>query len=667
MPRREFRTLVSLDDARALTERLALTRAVERVALRDALDRVLAEDVTAGRDVPPFTRSTMDGYAVRAADVEGADEARPIRLRIVGLAEAGRPAVSVVGAAEAVEVATGAPLPAGANAVVPVERTDREGAVVLVRRGAAPGENVMGAGEDLMLGDVALPAGTLLGPAQVATLAALGLAEVAVLAPPAVAIASLGDEIRPAGALLEPGQIHDVNGAFLEAAVARAGGRPRPLGILPDDRGRIEAALLAAAAEGCALLLTSGSTSAGAGDVVYRVLEERGELLAHGIRVEPGKPTVLGRLGGVPFVGLPGNPGSAAVIFETLVAPLVRAAAGLEPRPERARVRAELGSELRGAPGRRLLRMVGVVRRGDGYRAYPVEKRSGAITLLALADGFVDVPEDRARVPAGEEVEVTLLEDRGALPDALFVGSHCLGLVPLFAALAPLRARSVHVGSLGAIRAVSRGLADAGGLHLREPGGEYNVPVLERLEVAGAALLRGWTRVQGWIVPPGNPRRVRGVADLVDGGLRIVNRTANSGTRVLMDELLAGEAARRGVSAGALASRLPGYDVEASTHGAVAAAVAAGLADAGLGIEAAASLAGLDFVPVTEERYDLLIRAGDLDAPFGRALRDALASARFGEALARLPGYAADVAAGAVVWRAPVAPRRPVGAGSDSR
>jgi putative molybdopterin biosynthesis protein len=598
----------------------------------------------------------MDGYAVRAGDVAAADEAHPVRLRVVAVAEAGRPAGAVLAPGEAVEIATGAPLPAGANAVVPVERTDAAGDAVLVRRGVAPGENLMGAGEDLMVGDVALPAGTFLGPAQLATLAALGLEEVAVLARPVVAIASLGDEIRPAGAGLEPGQIHDVNGAFLDAAVRRAGGRPRPLGILPDDRGTIEASLLAAARDGCALLLTSGSTSAGAGDVVYRVLEERGELLAHGVRVEPGKPTVLGRLAGVPFLGLPGNPGSAAVIFETLAAPLIRSAAGLDPHPPRARIRAELASELRGAPGRRLLRMVGVVRRGEGYRAYPVEKRSGAITLLALADGFVDVPEDRARVPAGAEVEVALLEDRGSLPDALFVGSHCLGLAPLFAALAPLRARSANAGSLGAIRAVSGGLADAGGLHLREPGGGYNAPVLARMQVRGVVLLRGWTRIQGWIVPPGNPRAVGGMADLLDAGLRIVNRTPSSGTRVLLDELLAGEALRRGADAGALARRLPGYDVEASTHGAVAAAVGGGLADAGLGIEAAAALAGLGFVPVAEERYDLLVRGPDLESPFGRALREALASSAFQEALSRLPGYRADPGAGEVIWRSPPAP-----------
>jgi putative molybdopterin biosynthesis protein len=511
----------------------------------------------------------------------------------------------------------------------------------------------MGAGDDLMLGDVPLAAGTPLGPAQLATLAALGVEEVAVVARPDVAIASLGDEIRPPGAPLGPGQIHDVNSAFLEAAVTRAGGSPRRLGILPDARAAIESSLLAAARGGCALLLTSGSTSAGVGDVVYRVLEEGGELLAHGIRVEPGKPTVLGRLAGVPFVGLPGNPGSAAVIFETLVAPLIRAGAGLDPHPPRARLRAELASEIRGAPGRRRLRMVGVVRRGAGYRAYPVEKRSGAITLLGQADGFVDVPEDRARVAAGEEVDVTLLEDRAALPDALFVGSHCLGLLPLLAALAPLRARSVHAGSLGAIRSVARGLADAGGLHLREPGGAYNVPVLERMRVPGVVLLRGWTRMQGWIVPSGNPRAVGGFAEILDGGLRIVNRTPTSGTRVLLDELLAAESLRRAVPAADLAARLPGFDVEASTHGAVAAAVGAGLADAGLGIQAAAALAGLGFVPVAEERYDLLLRISDLDSAFGAALRGALGSQTLREALGRLPGYRADPDAGKVLWTSP--------------
>jgi molybdate-binding protein len=232
------------------------------------------------------------------------------------------------------------------------------------------------------------------------------------------------------------------------------------------------------------------------------------------------------------------------------------------------------------------------------------------------------------------------------------MGSHCLGLRPLFAALAPLAARSVHVGSLGGVRAVARGVADAGGLHLRDPGGDYNVPVLARMRLEGVALVRGYRRRQGWILPPGNPRGVAGIGDLLAGGLRIVNRTPGSGTRVLLDELLAREAELRGEPPDALARGLAGFDVEAASHSAVAAAVRAGLADAGLGIEAAAALNGLDFVPVTDERFDFLVRLETLAQPFGRSLREALASSRFARELERLPGYTASAAAGEVVWRA---------------
>jgi molybdenum cofactor synthesis domain-containing protein len=650
--RKEFRTLISLEEARELTASLLPERRCARMPLAEALDRVLAEDVVAARDVPPFTRSTMDGFAVRAAETVHADEERPVALRLVGVADAGHPAEEGVGTGQAIEIATGAVLPAGANAVVKVEHTEVKGDRVLVRRGVAPGENVMSAGDDLMLGDLVLPAGTILGPAELAVLAAAGEERALVWAPPRVGIFSVGDEVRRLGAQLRTGQIHDINGTFLAAGVRRAGGLPVSFGILPDDQDRIEDALNAAAVN-CQFVITSGSTSAGAGDVIHRILELRGELLAHGIRVEPGKPTVLARLAGVPFVGLPGNPASAAVVFESLVAPLIRASAGRHPEPSRQRIGATLVTEIRPAPGRRLLRMVGVVGRGEAARAYPVEKRSGAITLLSQADGYIDVPEDVRRLAAGEKVEVVLFEDRGQLPDALFMGSHCLGLRPLFRALSPLVARTVHVGSLGGIRAVSRGIADAAGIHLLEAGGSYNITTLERMNVRGVALVRGYLRRQGWILPPGNPRAVRGLEDILELGLRIINRIGGSGTRILLDELLAREAARRGEAVELLAERIPGFDVEATSHSAVAAAVRAGLADAGLGIEAAASLNGLAFVAVAEENYDFLVSARTLTEPFGRTLQAALTSRSFAVELEELPGYRIDAAAGDVVWTCP--------------
>jgi putative molybdopterin biosynthesis protein len=650
--RKEFRDLVSLERAVELAASLAPARRAERVALSSALGRVVADDVVARRDVPPFTRSMMDGFAVRAEDTLEADEQRPVALRRTGVSEAGRPAEVAVGPAEAVEIATGALLPAGANAVVKVELTDPAGERVLVRRGVVPGENLMSAGDDLMAGDLVLAAGSRLGPAQIGLLAAAGEVDVSVWARPRVGVLSTGDEVRPVGEELASGQIHDINGAFLAAAVEEAGGVVVELGIAGDDREAIEAVLRRAAGR-CDLVLTSGSTSAGAGDVVYRILGEGGELLAHGVRVEPGKPTALARLAGTPVVALPGNPASAAVVFDTLVAPLLRKAAGLDAAPPRRRLRATLATEIRTSPGRRLLRMVGVVGRGDRARAFPIEKRSGAISLLAQADGYVDVPEGLARLEAGTPVDVVLFEDRSALPDALFMGSHCLGLRILFRHLAPLAARSVHVGSLGGVRAVSRGVADAAGMHLLDPGGSYNVSTLERMGVRGVALVRGYLRRQGWIVPAGNPRAITGVADVLDRGARIVNRVPGSGTRLLMDELLAAEARRRGRSVEELANGLPGYGVEAATHGAVAGAVRIGTADTGLGIEAAGRLNGLDFIPVAEERYDFLVRAEALDSEFGRALCGALADGQFHLDLAELPGYRADEESGRVVWMAP--------------
>ena len=321
--RREFRELVSPDRAREVLDSLDVDPDSERVALEAARGRVLAERVDATVDVPGFDRASMDGYAVRARDTFGADEADPVALSLAGAVHAGEKPTASVGSGAAVEVSTGAVMPPGADAVVKVEETTETDGGVAVRTSVAPGDNVMLAGADVAAGARALGPGTRLTAREIGLLSALGVDEVPVRGKPRVGIVSTGDElVRPGGELdSDAGQIYDVNSYTIAAAVAEAGGDPRVYPHVGDDYDEMER-LLVRGAEECDLVLSSGSTSASAVDVVYSVIEERGDLRLHGVAVKPGKPMIVGEVGESAYVGLPGYPVSALTIFRAFVAPL---------------------------------------------------------------------------------------------------------------------------------------------------------------------------------------------------------------------------------------------------------------------------------------------------------------------------------------------------------
>ncbi|MBS1263343.1 MAG: hypothetical protein MAG715_00519 [Methanonatronarchaeales archaeon] len=406
--RREFRDLISVEEARGIVGGFSVDVAPETVPLAGAEGRVLASDARAEIDVPPFPRSLMDGYAVRAGDTYGAGEASPVGLELSGSVEAGEEPSAEVDEGGCVEIATGGVLPGGADAVVMVERTDREGDDVLIRRAVAPGENVMQAGEDVREGGAVVESGTRLGPREVGGLAAIGLEEVEVLGRPSVAVFSTGNELVEPGGELRRGQVFDVNSYVIRSALRNAGCEPVFLGVSRDDEEGISGLVDEAAEHD--LALSSGSTSAGAGDVVYRVVEERGDLLAHGVAMKPGRPTVLAELDGTPFVGLPGNPSSAYAVYAKLVDPFLRSATGLPVEEER--VGAVMRRSAKSDAGRHELRFVSLEQRNGGLRAFAVEKVSGAVTLLMDADGYVEVPEGVSTLDEGEDVEVTVLSRR---------------------------------------------------------------------------------------------------------------------------------------------------------------------------------------------------------------------------------------------------------------
>ncbi|MFB6194449.1 MAG: molybdopterin biosynthesis protein [Halobaculum sp.] len=602
----QFRELVDPETAHEAIRSLDLAPESETVSLAAADGRVLAERIDAPIDVPGFDRAAVDGYAVRARDTFDATETDPATLALVGTVHAGDAPDVTVEPGTCAEISTGAVVPPGADSVVMVEETDAWDASnadnggdseasessgtesesggpdrIAVRTRLAPGDGVGFAGGDVAAGERALGPGTLLGPREIGTLAALGYDEVPVRGRPTVGIVSTGEElVRPGGEIDHGrGEIHDVNSHAVAAAVREAGGDPRLYPHAGDDPAALESALIEASEE-CDLVCSSGSTSAGALDTLYDVIEDRGELLLHGVAIKPGKPMLAGRIGGAGYVGLPGYPVSALTIFRVFVAPAVRRAAGL-PERETATLSARLARAETYEPGRKRLLPVGVVTDGDGERlAYPVDKGSGATTSLANADGIVEFPADVTRLGRGETVTVERLSPDARLPTVLAVGEDD----PAFARVvdrvdAP---RYLTRGSRGGVRWLRDGIADCAvvaGPH--EPDG---------------TVLASWHREWGLLVPAGNPEGVTGLADLVDRDLRLVNRGTESGLRTSLGERVAALADERGVERHTLVEEIDGFDTAVRAHESPARRVVRGVADAGLGLRVTADRLDVDCV-----------------------------------------------------------------------
>ncbi|MEM2904662.1 MAG: molybdopterin biosynthesis protein [Candidatus Bathyarchaeia archaeon] len=637
--RKVFRSLASIEAAEAKLREHFTPKpvGVEEAALQEAYGRILAEDVFASIDVPGFDRASMDGYAVRAQDTFGAEEDRPVRLTVVGKVEAGEKPSFEVGPFEAAEIGTGAPMPKGANAVVMVEYTEQRGAQVDAFRAVSPGENVTAAGSDIMLGELVLRRGQRLTPRELGVLAALGLRTVKLYRKPKVAVISTGNELTPLGRPLEYGRIYDINAVSLAGSVVESGGTPLLLGVAGDRREEIEAKIREGL-QSADVVVTSGSTSAGVGDLLYRVIDSFGEpgILVHGISVKPGKPTIIAVVNGKPLFGLPGYPASAMVIFNLLVKPVISAMAGVFEARRATSVEAQAAVRIYAARGRREYLPVYLVEDETGrLKAYPLLSGSGAITSLAMADGFAEVPENREFLDEGETLRVTLFSPELQPTELMIIGSHCVGvdalLGLLFEAKPGLTAKVVNVGSVGGFQAVSRGDADLAGVHLLdEATGEYNRPFLAKYGLAErAVLIRGYSRVQGLMVAPGNPKRVTGLRDLLRTDVSFINRNAGSGTRLLTDLCLRRVAEENGLTLRALTERIKGYSVEAKSHSAAAAAVLYGKADVTVGIRAAAVNYGLDFIPLADERYDFLALKTRLEKPAVKAFLEALRSPEF--------------------------------------
>ena len=566
--RKEFRSLISLEEAQSIVLSRLPRTATQAVPLPLAQGRILAEKVVSSLDVPGFSRASMDGFALQAEDTLAAREDRPVCLCLAGSVPMGALPQLHVARGEAAEVSTGSMMPPGADAVVMIEYSQAEGDRVLIRRPVFSSENVQAAGSDISFGEAVLFPGTKLAAREMGVLAALGRTEVAVRSLK-VGVASTGNELVPPGEALAAGQIYDINSYTIAAAVADCGALAIPYGILPDEKGSMAAMLLKMAAE-CDMILVSGSTSAGAGDMIFQVIEEEGELIFHGVNLKPGKPTIFGTIDGKPCLGLPGYPTSALTVFSCLAAPAIRAAFGQKNLGKR--MTGRLSGPLR-LEGRRQMLAVGL----SGELVYPVDKGSGSITTLAGADGVIDIPSGVEYLEKGEKVEVELFSEVEAA-DLVVAGENCM-LLEQLAERVPWRLVLLNTGSLQARLYLEDGVAD-----LACVSGPQAVPP------EGMSLIWGFKRELGLVF-----RDADVLSDLSDR--RIVGWHRDSAMQAAFERHLL-----------ALGLTRPHYVRVARTHSAVAAAVASGRADVGFAESRAAVEAELGFKLMDSDEIMLLAR-----------------------------------------------------------
>ncbi len=609
----QFLAIASRDDAEAqFRAHLSLAPlGAESVALALARTRILASDVIASVDVPGFDRASVDGFAVSCADIEGASPQAPLRLTLNRevLTPGITPSITLR-KGTATPIATGGMLPRGADAVVMVEHTEpvEEGVElgILVRRAMVPGGFVAGTGSDIGRGEIVLRAGIILGAGEIGMLAAIGVAEVQVWRRPRVAIFSTGDEITAPGSEISPGQVFDSNAAILAATVEELGGDAITLGIVRDDEAAMAEMLARALVVGDMVLL-SGGTSKGAGDVAARVVSglRNPGVVVHGVALKPGKPLCLAVTDGKPVAILPGFPTSAIMTFHEFIAPVLRAWAG-RPAEEAAQVAATLPVRVVSEVGRMEYVLVSLVRGEDGLVAYPTGKGSGAVTSFTQADGFFAVPEMTESVASGSKVQVQLIGAARESAELVIIGSHCVGLDFLVGELARtgMGVKMLNVGSNGGLAAARRGECDVAPIHLMDgETGLYNTPFLTDQMI----LLRGYGRMQGVVFRHGDTRFAGTLAEamteaLTDPDCVMINRNQGSGTRILIDRLLGD-------------TRPPGHAAQAKSHNAVAAAVAQGRADWGVAIETVARRYGLGFLPMQAEFYDFAVPLARLERP----------------------------------------------------
>ena len=593
----------------------------ESVAVTEAGGRVTARAVYAHISAPHYLASAMDGIALRAERTFGATETTP----------------AVLFPEDFTVVDTGDPIPEGCDAVVMVEDViEQEDGTIRLYSPAVPWQHIRQIGEDICAGEMILPSHMRISPSAIGAMLAAGVLQVDVLRRPVVGIIPTGDEIVPPTSDPKPGDIVEFNSSIFPAMVKEWGAEAKTYPIVPDREELLSAALEQALSE-CDVVLLNAGSSAGREDYSEKVIGELGTVLCHGIAIKPGKPAILGHRGGKAILGVPGYPVSGILVLTELLKPLLeewyRTAPENEPLLPATLARAVVS----GLKYQEYVRVrLGKV--NGKLIASPLSRGSGVVSSFMKADGILTVPQGVEGYAAGESVPVKLLRSVDALDHTLVaIGSHdplldeCADL--LHAAEAGMFMSSTHVGSMGGLMAIRRGEAHVAGTQLlNEADGSYNTAFVQKyFPQGGVCLVECVGRTQGLMLSKGNPLGIRSLEDLAKSGLRYVNRQKGSGTRILIDYLCK--------THGLDPRSILGYDREEFTHTSVAAQIAAGTADAGMGIYSAAQLYGLDFLPICMEQYDLLISDDAMNTPMVQRLLEVLRSDAFRARLEALGGY----------------------------
>ncbi len=631
----EYLTNVPLKQARQeylnLLKEQGFCAKTERVSVQNACGRITAQAVYAAICAPHYAASAMDGVALKARDSFGATETTPITLK----------------QDQYVVVDTGDPVPEDCDAVIMVEDIvkNADGSIT-IHGAAAPWQHIRQIGEDVCAGEMILPSYMEVTPSAIGAMIAGGILEIEVIKKPVVGIIPTGDEIIPPCTDPKPGDILEFNSSIFSAMVKQWGAEAETYPIVPDKFDQIKAMVAKAAGE-CDLVILNAGSSAGREDYSAKVIRELGQVLYHGIAMKPGKPAILGCVGSTPVLGVPGYPVSGIIVIEELLKPLIDhwlKTAGDSRQYAKAVLTRPVVSGLKYEEFVRV--RMGYV--GDRLMASPLSRGSGVVSSFMKADGILEVPQGTEGYEAGSEVQVRLLSRPEKLKNTLVViGSHD----PLLDELADMMHRndqdvfmsSAHVGSMGGIMALRRGEAHAAGCHLLDTEtGEYNLAFMKKyFPNGGIRLIRCVGRQQGLMLQKGNPLSIEKFADIAKEGVRYVNRQKGSGTRILTDYLCKKEGLDTGL--------IYGYEREELTHTSVAAQIATGSADAGMGIYSSAQLYDLDFLPVCIEEYDLIIPDRAWDTPMVQQMLATLKSEAFKEKLTALGGYTVENP-GEVIW-----------------
>ncbi|MGC8497517.1 MAG: molybdopterin biosynthesis protein [Thermoplasmata archaeon] len=628
-----FHNMVSIEEAKMKILKFAdIMLEPENINIEDSVSRILAQDIESNIDSPPFDRAEVDGYAVSSQDVEYAEEDHPVILNVEGMAKIGEKALMLHGEGNCIEIATGALVPSGADSIVMVEYTKKVGDKVAIYRAVVPGENISQAGSDIMRGDIVLRKNSVITARELGILASVGLKSISAKRRLNIAIFSTGNELVKQGTELQVGEIYDTNGLLIKAILEEIPGvKVDYLGIVKDNYDIIKDYIFKAL-EKYDIILTSGSTSAGEGDLVYKILYEFDDpgAIFHGVKVKPGKPTLCAIHKGKILIGLPGFPVSALMIVHSILIPTIYDILEIRHESKKA-ITAELPYKLKLTLGKTNLVPVNIIK-SSHYTAYPVVGDSGSIYKLNYADGYIETPDNREFLEKGEPVKVTLFSQTLEASDLVLIGSHDPG-VDLLINLIPrkLSAKIINIGSMGGVIAISRGESHISGVHLLDKNSlRYNEYLLDKYGLSNCNLITGYKRMQGIVFKKQNPFSIKSIKDIVDQDLIFINRNQGSGTRTLIDyylEQIYGPEFKN------ITKKIRGYKNEAKTHSAVGVAIAQGRADAGVAIEQTAYQYDLGFIPLKEEHYDFLILKENMENEYVQLFLEALKSEQFKKSL----------------------------------